>query len=69
MQDALVLLYRTYLRILFTKCVEEAFSELPDIGFFSEVRRETVWKVLRTGQPPHHQPRHRRVDEGLPGGA
>jgi hypothetical protein len=42
MQDALVLLYRTYRRILFSKCVEEAFSELPDIGFFSEVPRETV---------------------------
>src|SRR5215210_5864553 len=28
---------------------------------------ETVWKLLRTGQPPHHQPRHRRVDKGLSG--
>jgi hypothetical protein len=30
---------------LFIKCVEEAFLELPDIRFFSEVPRETVWKV------------------------
>src|SRR5215210_3334553 len=30
---------------------------------------ETVWKLLRTGQPPHHEPRHRRVDKGLSGGA
>src|SRR5829696_6836572 len=29
---------------------------------------ETVWKFLRTGQPPHHKPRHRRVDECLSGG-
>src|SRR5215213_11183887 len=29
---------------------------------------ETVWKFLRTGQPPHHNPRHRRVNEGLSGG-
>src|SRR5215212_10753605 len=37
-----------------------------------ELRRitlpETVWKFLRTGQPPHHEPRHRRVNEGLSGG-
>jgi hypothetical protein len=32
---------------LFIKCVEEAFSELPDIRFFSEVPRETVWKISR----------------------
>ena len=38
-------------------------------GRFTRVRGETVWKLLRTGQPPHHEPRHRRVDEGLPGGA
>src|SRR5215210_6350000 len=38
-----------------------------------ELRRiflpETVWKLLCAGQPPHHKPRHRRVDERLPGGA
>jgi hypothetical protein len=28
MQDALALLYRTYLRILFTKCVEIEFCEV-----------------------------------------
>src|SRR5215213_11911539 len=26
---------------------------------------ETVWKLLRTGQTPRHQPYHRRVDERL----
>src|SRR5215207_8569076 len=35
----------------------------------AELRRilllETVWKLLRAGQPPHHQTRHRRVDEGF----
>src|SRR5215203_5380352 len=36
---------------------------------FTEPRRETVWKFLSTGQPPHHNPRHRRVNEGLSGGA
>src|SRR5215212_5653734 len=36
-------------------------------SLFTAVRRETVWKVLRTGQPSHHQATHRRVDEGLPG--
>jgi hypothetical protein len=30
---------------------------------------ETVWKVLRTGQTPHHEPTHRSVDKGLPSGA
>src|SRR5215212_7835696 len=35
----------------------------------TESLRETVWKLLRTGQPPHHKPRHRRVDKGLSGGA
>src|SRR5215216_4193915 len=30
---------------------------------------ETVWKVLRTSQPPDHEPRHRRVDKCLSGGA
>jgi hypothetical protein len=35
----------------------------------TRVRRETVWKFLRTGQPPHHKPRHRRVDERFPCGA
>ena len=30
---------------------------------------ETVWKLLCTDQPPHHEPRHRRVDERLPSGA
>src|SRR5919202_6854380 len=38
----------------------------------SELRRitllETVWKVLHTSQPPHHEPRHRHVDKGLPSG-
>ncbi len=24
---------------------------------------KTVWKLLRAGQLPHYQPRHRRVDE------
>src|SRR5215207_1773203 len=42
-------------------------------GCHRELRRiillETVWKLLRTGQPPRHEPRHRRVDEGLSGGA
>src|SRR5215213_2042040 len=37
----------------------------------SELRRisllETVWKLLRTGQAPHHQPRHRRINKGLSG--
>src|SRR5829696_8162956 len=28
-------------------------------------RGETVWKLLCTGQPPYHEPRHRHVDEGL----
>jgi hypothetical protein len=27
--------------------------------------RETVWKVLRAGHPPHHKPPHRHVNEGL----
>jgi hypothetical protein len=40
-------------------------SGLP-LPLFTEVPRETVWKLLRTGQPPHHQPLHRRVDKGLP---
>src|SRR5215212_2945743 len=39
----------------------------------NELRRipllETVWKFLGTRQPPHHEPRHRCVNEGLPGGA
>src|SRR5918994_489798 len=39
-------------------------SELPRI-----LLPETVWKLLRTGQPPYHEPRHRRVDEGLTCGA
>ena len=30
--------------------------------------REIVWKLLRAGQSSHHQPGHRRVDEGLSGG-
>ena len=30
-------------------------------------RGETVWKLPRTGQTPHHEPRHRGVDEGLSG--
>src|SRR5215218_6639413 len=30
-------------------------------------RGKTVWKLLRTSQPPHHEPRHRGVDEGLSG--
>src|SRR5918997_1546515 len=36
---------------------------------FSEVELplETVWKLLCAGQPPHHQTRHRRVDEGFSG--
>jgi hypothetical protein len=38
-------------------------------GLFTEVPRETVWKLLRTGQTPHHEACHRRVDECLPGGA
>src|SRR5215203_954983 len=38
-------------------------------GLFTEPRRETVWKLLYTGYTSHHQPCHRRVDEGLPGGA
>src|SRR3712207_3027756 len=38
----------------------------PYTPLFTELPRETVWKLLRTGQPPHHQPRHRRVDKGLP---
>src|SRR5215216_2222326 len=36
---------------------------------FQTVSRETVWKVLRTSQPPDHEPRHRRVDKCLSGGA
>src|SRR5215208_3231425 len=32
-------------------------------------RRETVWKLLGTGQAPHHQTRHRRIDKGLSCGA
>src|SRR5215218_4258255 len=36
---------------------------------FQTVSIETVWKLLRTGQSPRHEPRHRRVDEGLSGGA
>src|ERR671921_1929809 len=39
------------------------------LSTFQTVSRETVWKLLRTGQPPHHKPRHRRVDKGLSGGA
>src|SRR5215208_4767336 len=34
---------------------------------FTQRPRETVCKLLHTGQPPHHKPRHRRVDEGLSG--
>src|SRR5215217_6964008 len=36
---------------------------------FQTVSLETVWKLLRTGQPSYHQPRHRRIDERLPRGA
>ena len=39
------------------------------LPLFTRVRGETVWKLLDTSQTPHHQPRHRRVNEGLPGGA
>jgi hypothetical protein len=30
---------------------------------------ETVWKLLHTYQTPHHEARHRHVDESLPCGA
>src|SRR5215212_5848373 len=44
-------------------------SEIHDRGtllpFPDSLSRETVWKLLHTGQPPHHKPPHRRVDEGL----
>src|SRR5215212_11764916 len=43
--------------------------KLGAISNYQTVSRETVRKLLRTGQPPHHQPPHRRVDKGLPGGA
>jgi hypothetical protein len=36
---------------------------------FTQVPRETVWKLLRMGQTPHHETCHRRVDECLPRGA
>src|SRR5215213_1495465 len=57
------------------------FFRLPrSISNFVELRKaevqllrisllETVWKLLRTGQPPYHEPRHRHVDEGLSGSA
>src|SRR5215217_8427626 len=38
-------------------------------GFPRRTLLETVWKVLRTSQPPDHEPRHRRVDKCLSGGA
>src|SRR5215204_1759039 len=38
-------------------------------GFPRRPLLETVWKVLRTSQPPDHEPRHRRVDKCLSGGA
>jgi hypothetical protein len=37
------------------------------VRLFTRVRGETVWKLLRTGQPPHHESRHRHVDKGLLG--
>src|SRR5215203_53143 len=37
------------------------------LPLFTRVRGETVWKLLRTGQAPHHQPRHRRINKGLSG--
>ncbi len=36
---------------------------------FSDSLRETVWKFSDTGQTPHHQTDHGRVDERLTGGA
>src|SRR5918995_6570895 len=38
-------------------------------SLFQTVSLETVWKLLRTYQPPQHKPRHRRIDESLSGGA
>jgi hypothetical protein len=56
--------------VLLGRCLRIANFRERDTG---EVRRipllETVWKVLRTSQPLHHEPRHRRVNKGLPCGA
>src|ERR671920_765806 len=39
------------------------------VQILSRQSLETVWKLLRTYQPPQHKPRHRRIDERLSGGA
>src|SRR5918998_4480262 len=36
---------------------------------FTEVPRETVWKMLSTSQPPYHEMGHRHIDERFSGGA
>src|SRR5215216_4180450 len=41
----------------------------PGAEFPRRTLLETVWKVLCTSQPPDHEPRHRRVDKCLSGGA
>jgi hypothetical protein len=48
---------------------DKAATNSPALTLITHLPKETVWKVLRTGQPPHHEPRHRHVDECLPGGA
>src|SRR3712207_5638365 len=59
-------------RILRSPLLAETGDERVPYPFLSLMAKvellETVWKLLRTGQPPHHQPRHRRVDKGLPSG-
>src|SRR5688500_10611824 len=45
------------LATLFTRPTSQNFSS------------ETVWKILSTRQSPHHQPRHRDIDERFSGGA
>src|SRR5829696_7888680 len=54
--------------IVTANTIEVKACEQPLTTLFTENPRETVWKLLRTDQPPHHKPRHRRVDERLPGG-
>src|SRR5215213_5850907 len=41
----------------------------PGLRVFTELPRETVWKILSTSQPSYHEPCHRDIDKRFSGGA
>ena len=55
------------MRASFTRAEKTKRAEVPPL--FTEVPGETIWKFSDTGQTPHHQTDHGRVDERLTGGA